>query len=849
MRTEPAPLAQRYAAAIDRWRWPIVVLSLLVTAVAGWLAEQLPLYGDFSYLLPQTAPSVMQLRELEKRVKNLGTLMVAVESKDEKARAGAAADLRDRLKQIDHGLVAEVQFDDGPARRFVWEHRWLYVDLPDLQAARDALADKITKAKLAANPLYVSLDDEDDAAQARGQGDQTQRLRAKLDEAESKKDAEGFVSKDRSIQLIVLRTTFEAGAASKGAETVAAVERAAAETQKAYPVVIGITGDVVSGLVEHDALVNGILQAAILTSLIVAVGLILYYRSLRAVAALLWALAVGTAMTFGFTRLAIGHLNIASGFLSSIVIGNGINFGIIVLARHLEERRHGLRGVDAIANALGGTLTGTLAAALTATVAYGSLVTTGFKGFRHFGVIGGVGMGLCWIAAYTVLPALLAILERRGLSSRHEPVVGRVLARLMPHTRRGAAIVASVALTVTAAAGYATYLYMQNPYEGNFRNLRSSSAAIDKTREWLGRIDDAFGRNISGGFVIAVPTRAQATEVTKRLRAVDAGKPAKDQLLGGIRSIDDVLPADQEQKLTLLADLRRMIDHESDKLGDADRADLGKLRPPEGLHVLTDGDLPEQMAWPFSEKDGSRGKIILADASLAYDTWLSHDLLEFTGKVQALNLGDDVILGGANFVFADVIRSMEGDGPKSTAIALVGALLVIALLVGAGRHGLITLVCMASGTLLMLAGAWLMGLRVNFLDFVALPITIGIGIDYSVNIVARARREGFGSARHVLETTGGAVALCSFTTVVGYGSLLLSVNQGIRSFGLAAILGEFTCITAALILAPTLLTLLVRPRLAVAPAGVPVLAAATSVAADDPANSNEKSTSASAHSA
>jgi len=255
------------------------------------------------------------------------------------------------------------------------------------------------------------------------------------------------------------------------------------------------------------------------------------------------------------------------------------------------------------------------------------------------------------------------------------------------------------------------------------------------------------------------------------------------------------------------------------------------------LRPIGDADLPEQMAWPFTEKDGMRGRLILADAAERYDTWLGHNLLEFTARVEALDLGPGVILGGANFVFADVIRSMEGDGPKSTIIALVGALLVIVMLVGFGRHALITMVCMTSGALLMLAGAWLIGLRVNFLDFVALPITIGIGIDYAVNIVARARRDGPGSARHALATTGGAVALCSFTTMVGYGSLILSANQGIRSFGTAAILGELTCISAALVLAPTLLQLLVRSRRAVESG--PFIASPTSIeSSGGPANSN-----------
>ena len=40
------------------------------------------------------------------------------------------------------------------------------------------------------------------------------------------------------------------------------------------------------------------------------------------------------------------------------------------------------------------------------------------------------------------------------------------------------------------------------------------------------------------------------------------------------------------------------------------------------------------------------------------------------------------------------------------------------------------------------------------------------------------------------------------TTVIGYGSLLFSPNQGIRSFGIAAFIGELTCLVSALALAP-----------------------------------------------
>jgi predicted RND superfamily exporter protein len=61
------------------------------------------------------------------------------------------------------------------------------------------------------------------------------------------------------------------------------------------------------------------------------------------------------------------------------------------------------------------------------------------------------------------------------------------------------------------------------------------------------------------------------------------------------------------------------------------------------------------------------------------------------------------------------------------------------------------------------------------------------------------------AGRVALLSTGPVVMLCSYTTMVGYASLLFSQNRGIRSFGLSAMLGELTCISAAMLLAPALI--------------------------------------------
>jgi predicted RND superfamily exporter protein len=71
--------------------------------------------------------------------------------------------------------------------------------------------------------------------------------------------------------------------------------------------------------------------------------------------------------------------------------------------------------------------------------------------------------------------------------------------------------------------------------------------------------------------------------------------------------------------------------------------------------------------------------------------------------------------------------------------------------------------------------------------------------------VHRWRLEGSGSVVDVVRETGGAVILCSLTTTLGYLALLTSINGAVRSFGLAAVIGEVTCLHAAVIALPAVL--------------------------------------------
>jgi predicted RND superfamily exporter protein len=94
----------------------------------------------------------------------------------------------------------------------------------------------------------------------------------------------------------------------------------------------------------------------------------------------------------------------------------------------------------------------------------------------------------------------------------------------------------------------------------------------------------------------------------------------------------------------------------------------------------------------------------------------------------------------------------------------------------------------------------------------AFPITLGIGVDYAVNVVSRYEQDGEKDVLNAVRSTGAAVALCSLTTVIGYSSLLMAQNRALYLFGLLAVMGEIACLTVALAGLPAYILLRKRRR-------------------------------------
>jgi hypothetical protein len=154
---------------------------------------------------------------------------------------------------------------------------------------------------------------------------------------------------------------------------------------------------------------------------------------------------------------------------------------------------------------------------------------------------------------------------------------------------------------------------------------------------------------------------------------------------------------------------------------------------------------------------------------------------------------------------ADILASVRRDGLRASVVALLGVIAVVKLLLKGASGGLLVVASLVVAVTWLLALSMGLGVRVNFANFIAFPITFGIGVDYAVNVVTRDEQANKSDIGSVVRTTGGAVTLCSLTTIIGYSSLLMAENRGLFSFGMLAVMGEICCLSTAVVALPACL--------------------------------------------
>ncbi len=794
----------RYHGWIARRPVAVLIGAVVIGALAAGLASRLKLKTAFSELLPSNDPGVVALARTQKRLGDLSLLLIGIRSPDREANLRYAEALTQKLHQLPPTVLDLATYHVRDVRAFFEKNKWLYTSEEDLESIRDRLRSEISKRK---NPLFVSLGEDEPIDSMR------QRMEGKhgLDD---RFPGGVFTSQGAGGDYVWIAALPPGGLFVENAGE--ALLNAANDLIKADPparyhpeMKVEPAGPIVTGIASRHAIERDIVSVTIFCLVVVALSIGLYFRRWRAVPLTGIPAAMGSAMAFAVADLAFGYLNSSTAFLGTIIIGNGINYAIVLMSRYEEHRARGEDANEALRCALGGTWRGTLVASIAASAAYASLMVTSFRGFYQFGVMGATGAIFCWLATYSVLPAMLTLLDRRSAGAAvrrtHAPLEFGPLARFL---RRHAAVVSVgfAVLGVFSVVGLRHFL--KDPFEYDFRKLNAKLATTEEAQQFNRNLDRMFGRWPSPTILLA-DSVDEVEPMRKAIRRQDAAVPG-DDVIGQIVTVFDLLPGPpevQKRKLELLAQIRKLThDPALTVLTDKEKADLAKVDPAPDLRELGPMDLPAIARRPFTEVDGAVGKVVLVyPPEHSVSVWNGRDLLRIASVLQEIKLDNGKVIETSGFavVFGSMIRSVLRDGPIATAASLIAVLIIIIFTIRPAAAALMALATLILGVLLMMGGAGWARVHVTFLNFIALPITFGIGAEYALNVVTRYREER--DVSRAVISTGAAVALCSWTTIVGYGSLLAASNQALNGFGMMAIIGEVVCLSAAIVALPALL--------------------------------------------
>lgn len=797
--------------------------GLLALALAALVpVSSLSLRTDFTELLPETHPAAVAIREVMPRQLSSTNLVLIIESPDRAANRRFAESLRPKLQRLCGTLFSEVTYQpDTEVADAAALHKWHFAELSELQEA-EQLLDRLLGGR--SNPLLVDLEGDPEVELRKIRDGMVRRLPPRDDspyfEFHPEKRSDDYPD-PRMYHLGIMLWRRGSGLAS--ADDQQMVDAVSALVQSAQPTTFHpdmrteYSGAVAMALEEQHAVRSDLTAATGLTAVLVLVVMGLHFRRPLYVLCSFVPALLGVLFSLTLARYRLQYLNANTAFLIAIILGNGINTPIVLLSRIAEARRQGLSPSDALRTGLLSALRSTLSAALAASIAYGTLLGTDLRGLSQFGFLGGAGMLLCWLLSFVTLPPLLCLIERRNPRALLLPPRPSFLAqalslfgRLMDRAPRRSLLLVALSLILLAPSALR---FAKAPLEYDFSKLRSQDKNVE--RRWRLMYDLGLG-NVGAGYigrdaVLLVDTPQQADRVAEALLAQDRALGDK-RILAAVRTLRSVLPKDQEEKLQILVRIRDKIDRYRKLMSDEEWADLRDFRPPSELHLLTVRDLPRRIREAFTEIDGQTGRLIGIDADpQRFNESDGRELIRLSRSLSVEAEGKRWVAASASTLFAAMLEVIMADGPKLTLRCLLLTVALVFLTFGL-RSGFPVLASLVVGLLWLLAAVAQFDLKINFLNFVALPITIGIGVEYATNLWARYvdPSDSPRDAARILAETGSAVTVCSLTTIIGYGSLLLSQNRALQSFGKVACLGELTCLVAALCVVPAIARVLGR---------------------------------------
>ncbi|MFC1751780.1 RND family transporter [Thermoproteota archaeon] len=838
----------------------VLILCGLFTLVSIYWISQLKLTTQMMDMLPADQPEVVAYQDILDNFTGIDTISIAVEGNESDVRA-YIEDVAGALEKIEH--VDRVIYKSET--EFLRKHGFLLVENKDLNSLSTMLTassvkdfvkglndnfetvyiesedtDKLSKDKLQMLTLFNTVED---FLYALRNPAVTQERVSEL--------ADNFligpaymISPDRSMGLVFVRTSIAVTDIDNLIPLVNTVESLVKEQQQAHNVKAGVSGFLVLQRDEMVHTTSDMNKSFLISIILILVIFLVGFRLLRYSVLAVIPLIIGIIWAMGLAYVIYGSLNLFTAMMGAILIGLGIDYAIHIMALYTEERNKGTGVSDALTMVFRKTVKGIVTGSVTTAIGFTMFGFSSFPAYQEFGVTLGLGI-LCILAAsILILPCLLIIFGRKPIK-RRKPIIP-----IMPLFRQTVMkqpwIIISLFVIVSLICAYrfkdiqfTVDLKAIEPkglesivindklidkFDFSTDQSLGVTATLEQTHQLKEDAEDLGSVGIVESLANYIPLKDQQEERIMTLRKIKGrvdrsvdrdlhlNELAQElyRLRDNIIELSDLAYISGERKIVEKCD-QLINDKVMSALADNINAFESSIKTIQAEFIshlqtlvrksndnrkITLDDVPASIKEAYIGKDGRYLTTIFPKG----DVWSDAFQPLYFADINSLG----VPLTGTSILSLKVMTISGQEGKKILLWVLIAIFIVLIIDFRSLKYAVLAMIPMGLTLVLLIGSMAIFGKKFDFVNIIALPIIIGIGVDDGVHLIHRYLIEK--QLIPTVKSTGRAILLTTLTTMAAFGTLMISTYRGFASFGLALVMG----IGFAYLLTMVLLTALIR---------------------------------------
>jgi|GEM_PF-3284705 len=563
-------------------------------------------------------------------------------------------------------------------------------------------------------------------------------------------------------------------------------------------------------------------------------------------------MVLGIIWAMGFTAITIGNLNIFTAMMGAILIGLGIDYAIHIFSLYTEMRSKGQDVHASLQAVFDKVAKGIVTGAVTTALGFFVFILSSFKAFKEFGFVLGSGIIFTLLASIFVLPALIKIFPFKPMKfgGKLEEEISLAEKFLTAHARW---IIGGVVLLLVVGAfgipkvrftsdwldiepvgmpSIETNRRIEDKFEFSSSYSMFVSQDLDAAARLKKKLDDLSTVGLIDSISQYMPESSVQKErlsiISKIKSRVPAGVNAnlyapqlKEELFrlqDNLIELSDLAYIGGEKRLVEKLDGIVESGVIEEALENVDKQAEGvrrfqsifienlqnKVRSMNSSKIITYSDVPKNIRQTYQGKDGKY-------LTIAYPT---EDPWEYGYQqihlAQLNSLKNETATGSIQMIIS-FMKVAAREGTRVLIYTVIFIYLILLLDFRSFKFATFAMLPMGLTLALMLGMMGWFGMTFNFVNILALPLIIGIGVDDGVHLIHRYLIEN--KIGPTIKSTGRAITLTTLTTVAAFGSMMLAQYRGFSSFAFLLSIGIALAYLTTLGLIPSLLVLFDRARL------------------------------------